>query len=149
MQRMHDTLLEMGPRWVRAGSEMGPYSQLYECAVHASLLKMMASVMAATAFSDRTALMRRTSPLESSMTPASPLAWGRGVGVWGTMSRALTPLRFSFGARRRAFVEDAVRHTRHGRDSEPSRQPAQRAENGQKKSTEDRQRARRRRDDNL
>ena len=67
-----------------------------QCAVHASLLKMMASVMAATAFSDRTALMRRTSPLESSMAPASPLAWGRGVGVWGTMSRALTPLRFSF-----------------------------------------------------
>ena len=67
-----------------------------QCAVHASLLKMMASVMAATAFSGRTALMRRTSPLESSMTPASPLAWGRGVGVWGTMSRALTPLRFSF-----------------------------------------------------
>ena len=31
MQHMHDTLLEMGPRWVRDGSsEMGPYSsQLY------------------------------------------------------------------------------------------------------------------------
>ena len=56
------------------------------------------------------------------------------------MSRLLTPLRFSFGAQRRAFVEDAVRHTRHGRDSEASRQPAQRAENGQKESTEDRAR---------
>ena len=60
--------------------------------------------------------------------------------MWGTMSRLLTPVRFSFGARRRAFVEDAVRHTRHGRDSEASRQPAQRAENGQKESTEDRAR---------
>ena len=39
--------------------------------VHSSLLaKMMASVMAATAFSGRTALMQRTSPLESHMTPA-------------------------------------------------------------------------------
>ena len=34
------------------------------------LAKMMASVMAATAFSGRTALMQRTSPLESHMTPA-------------------------------------------------------------------------------
>ena len=39
--------------------------------VHSSLLaKMMASVMAATAFSGRTALMRRTSALEHHMTPA-------------------------------------------------------------------------------
>eukprot|EP01048_Picozoa_sp_COSAG05_P012272 COSAG05_NODE_1216_length_5489_cov_40.928386_2_plen_179_part_00 len=47
---------------------------------------------------------RMTSPTRARAQASLALVWGRGVGLWGTMFRALTPLRFSFGARRRAFV---------------------------------------------